>query len=72
MLLNTLLIEVSAVRGLRQFFADRGGGISNFVDDSLRFAAGNAKVFDPVFHLRLLIHCNVIAARRGFIRQSSH
>jgi hypothetical protein len=51
-------------------FADRGGGISNFIDGSLQFFSSNAEMFAPVFKLQVLVHCNMIAERRRFIRQS--
>jgi hypothetical protein len=36
---------------LPQFFSDRGGRISNFIDGSLQFVSANAKMFGPIFHL---------------------
>jgi hypothetical protein len=40
-----------AVSGFPQFFANRSGGIANFIDGSLQYFSGNAKVFGPVFYL---------------------
>jgi hypothetical protein len=45
------LIEILVVSGLPQFFASRSGGMANFVDGSLQYFSGNAKVLSPVFHL---------------------
>jgi hypothetical protein len=40
-----------AFSGPAQFLADCGGGIANFIDGSLQFLSGNAKVLGPIFHL---------------------
>ncbi len=63
--------SLGLLRDVSQLLADSGGRVTDLVDGTLQLFSADAEVFGPEFHLKFLVHRNVIAKRRRFIRQST-